>query len=232
MGEFRLFGLSHGIVLFVLIAGAVWIFRTRRFEMVRIQRYGIFVGLLLHLIIFNGYHVINDSYELARYLPFHLCSLSAVMTILTLWFDRPFLRQLTIYWAPIAAFIAILLPDIGASDNFPTFRFIEFFTSHTLICWGTAWLLANRQFLWTLKSVAIAYGSLVAMLPVIALVNRAFQGNYLYMMQKPNGGQMDFLGAHHFGPLVLLVLGVFGLEMLIFRYLQQYIKPRTSKGVH
>jgi hypothetical integral membrane protein (TIGR02206 family) len=220
--EFHLFGLSHRIVLCLLILGAAGILWTRSFRLAQIQRYGIGAGLLMHVVIFNGYHVINGSYELARYLPFHLCSLSAVMTILTLWLDRPWLRQLTIYWAPIAALMAILLPDIGANENFPTFRFIEFFASHLLICWGAAWLLANRQFEWTLKTVAIAYGALVATLPVIALINRAVQGNYLYMMQKPAGGQMDFLGTHHFGPLVLLVLLVFWLEMVLFGLVQRW----------
>jgi hypothetical integral membrane protein (TIGR02206 family) len=222
MGEFHLFGLSHWIVLGLLMLGSAWIWWTRSWQLAQIQRYGICGGLLLHLVIFNGYHIMNGSYELARYLPFHLCSLSTVMTILTLWFDHPFLRQLTIYWAPIAALMAILLPDIGTNENFPTFRFIEFFASHMLICWGAAWLLTNRQFQWTWQTVAIAYSTLAATLPVIALINRAVQGNYLYMMQKPIGGQMDFLGTNHFGPLVLLVLLVFCLEMVLFGFVQRW----------
>jgi hypothetical integral membrane protein (TIGR02206 family) len=222
MGEFHVFGLSHRIILCLLILGSAWIWWTRSLQLVQIQRYGICGALLLHLVIFNGYHIMNGSYDLARYLPFHLCSLSAVMTILTLWFDRPWLRQLTIYWAPIAAFMAILLPDIGANENFPTFRFIEFFTSHVLICWGAAWLLANRQFQWTLQTVAIAYSTLAATLPVIMLINHAVKGNYLYIMQKPNGGQMDFLGTNHFGPLVFLVLLVFCFEMVLFGFVQRW----------
>jgi hypothetical integral membrane protein (TIGR02206 family) len=221
VGEFHRFGLSHGIVLGLLVFGSASIMWTRSLKFAQIQRYGIGGALLLHIVMFNGYHLIHGSYNLAQHLPFHLCSLSAIMTLLTLWFDRPLLRQLTIYWAPIAAFVAILLPDIGTNENFPTFRFIEFFTSHLLICWGAAWLLANRPFQWTLKTVAIAYASLVATLPIIALINRAVKGNYLYMMQKPNGGQMDFLGANHFGPLVLLVLLVFCLEMVLFGFVQR-----------
>lgn len=227
MGEFYRFGLSHGMVLGLLGLGAAWIVGTRSVKLAKIQRYAIAGGLLLHLIMFNGYHVIHRSYELHNHLPLHLCSLSAVMMMVTLWFDRPLLRQLTIYWAPIAALMAILLPDIGTSDNFPAFRFIEFFTSHVLICWGAVWLLVNRQFQWTLKTVAIAYGALVALLPAIGLVNRAVQGNYLYMMRKPVGGQMDFLGSSHFGPLVALVLLVFWVEMVLFGLVQRWVKARS-----
>ncbi|NJM48760.1 MAG: TIGR02206 family membrane protein [Alkalinema sp. RU_4_3] len=228
MGDFQRFGLSHGIVLLLLLWGSAWILRTRRASLAQIQRYSIGGGLILQILIFHSYYLIRGEYDLARYLPFHLCALSAVMMAMALLIDRPWLRQITIYWAPFAALIAILLPDIGASDNFPSFRFLEFFVSHALICWGAVWLLANHRFKWTIKTALFAYGSLFATLPPIALVNRLFSANYLYMLRKPNGGQMDFLGPepYHFGYLLLLVMLVFWVEMLVFRLVQQRFKPR------
>jgi hypothetical integral membrane protein (TIGR02206 family) len=222
MGNFQRFGLSHGIVLLLLLLGSAWILRTRKPQIAQAQRYGICGGLILQILIFHSYYLLRAEYDLARYLPFHLCALSAVMMALTLLIDRPWLRQITIYWAPFAALIAILLPDIGNSDNFPSFRFLEFFVSHLLICWGAVWLLANHRFRWTIKTVAIAYAALAVTQLPIALVNRLFAANYMYMLHKPNGGQMDFLGPepYHFGFLVLLVLLVFILEMLVFRLMQ------------
>jgi hypothetical integral membrane protein (TIGR02206 family) len=228
MGNFQRFGLSHGIVLLLLLLGSAWILQTRKPQIAEAQRYGIGYGLILQILIFHSYYLLRSQYDLARYLPFHLCALSAVMMALALLMNRPWLRQITIYWAPFAALIAIMLPDIGNSDNFPSFRFLEFFMSHLLICWGAVWLLANHQFNWTIKTVAIAFTALLATLLPIALANRLFAANYMYMLHKPNGGQMDFLGPepHHFGFLVLLVLLVFGLEMLVFRLVQYRFKPR------
>jgi hypothetical integral membrane protein (TIGR02206 family) len=232
LGTFKLFGISHLVVLGIMFLGAGWISMTQSPTLARRQRQGIAAGLGLQILLFHAYHLISGRYDLARYLPFHLCSLSAVMVLLSLVINRPVLANITIYWAPIAALITVVLPDVGPQENFPTFRFLEFFSSHVLIVWGCVWMLTRLPLQLTWRSMAVAYGTLFAGLPAVWLINRLTQGNYMYMHQKPPGGQMDFLGPapSHFVGLIALVLGVFILEMWGFKWLQHKLMAQQAHG--
>lgn len=223
---FVLFWGSHLLVISLLLVLFSWIWLSKSPNVINFQRLLVGVGLFTHMVIFHSYYLAINQYNIAGFLPFHLCSLSAILVAVALLTQNKKLSTIAIYWAPVAALLAIILPDIGSDQNLLSFRFLEFFTSHILILVGSFWLLFNQEIKLTLRTCLMSYGILVSTLPLIYLINRLTKGNYMYMINKPSGGQMNFLPTepYHFLGLMILVLLVFLGELVVFGWV------RKSKG--
>jgi hypothetical integral membrane protein (TIGR02206 family) len=222
-GDFKIFGISHLTVLGLLLVVGLLIWFWLNNTSPRIQKnfkWVLIFGLILQLIAFNGWHLYFGSFDTARFLPFHLCTISVYLIIFALITNNNFISKLVLFWSPVSAFIAIALPDMSANENFPSFRFIEFFGSHLLIIWSCVYILRIVKPTVILKDCMISFGCLIATLPFIYCLNLFLKSNYMYLVSRPAGGQMNFLASEpwHVLGLIAIFAVVFFIEYLIYRF--------------
>ena len=145
-------------------------------------------GLVTHIIIFHSYYLLIGQYDLTGLLPFHLCSLSTILVAISLLTQNKKLSTIAVYWAPVAALLAIILPDMASNQSLFSFRFLEFFVSHILIVAGSFWLLYKQNLKFTWQTSLKSYLILVGTLPPIYLINRWVDGISSCGILRGDGG--------------------------------------------
>jgi hypothetical integral membrane protein (TIGR02206 family) len=221
-GDFKVFGFTHLIVLMLLFIGSIviWLGLPARSHWLKSKvRFALVFGLIAQLVAFNSWHLYFGTFDASRFLPFHLCTISVYLIIYTLLFKNNFVNKLVLFWSPVSAFVAIALPDMSASENFPSFRFIEFFGSHLLIIWSGVYILKIVKPKVTLRDCVVSFACLIGVLPLVYGINLVLNANYMYLASRPAGGQMNFLPSEpwHILGLVAIFAVVFGLEFLVYR---------------
>lgn len=221
--NFRVFCTSHLVILVALVLGVllIWFILPRlSLNIQKLTKRLLLFGLSLQFVIFNIWHLYFGTYDITRFLPLHLCTISVILLIFTLIFDNKFVNKLVLFWSPVSAFLAIALPDMNASENFPSFRFLEFFSSHVLIIWSVIFIFRVQKTVVIFKDFIISVATLMVTLPFVYWLNISIGSNYMYLNHKPNGGQMHFLPSepwHVLGAMILVIL-VFFLEYLVYRF--------------
>jgi hypothetical integral membrane protein (TIGR02206 family) len=221
-GVFTIFGSTHLAVLGLLftVSCLIWFWlkkQSLRFKLV--SKYLLVAGLILQLIAFNWWHLYFQDFDVARFLPFHLCTISVYLIIFGLFTDNNFINKLVLFWSPMSAFVAIVLPDMGANENFPSFRFLEFFGSHLLIIWACVYILRIVKPKIVFSDYLLSFGCLIATLPLVTGINYLLKSNYMYLTSRPAGGQMNFLPSEpwHVLGLIAIFAVVFFTECLVYR---------------
>jgi uncharacterized membrane protein YwaF len=82
---------------------------------------------------FIAYHVVvlaQGRYELDSDLPLHLTDAVTVVAAVALWTRRPLAFELTWFWGLTASLQAVLTPDLGTDDRFPSFLYWHYFVTH------------------------------------------------------------------------------------------------------
>ena len=222
--NFTLFGVSHLIILVILLLGSfftVLVLPKLSTTIQQIFQKFLIVGCIAQILTFNLWHIVHNSFDIARLLPFHLCSFSVYLIPVALLFRRDWLLKLIIFWSPISALIAIILPDMSRSDGFGSFRFLEFFWSHILIVWASLFIISTLKPKIKYRDLWISCAILVVSLIPVSLINWLSGGNYMYLVSRPSGGQMNFLPSepYHIIGLMILVNLVFHLEFAIAKLL-------------
>jgi hypothetical integral membrane protein (TIGR02206 family) len=237
--QFSLFSPLHLCVLMILTLGFVGIYFLKSNK---ILVYFLAFVPLLQILIFHFKHIYFKTYETGRFLPFHLCTITAILCpIALLWNDKrvEFFKYLAIFWGFVPALLAILFPDMGLNDGLTSFRFWEFFGSHTMIAWSAFYIALNSDFhfsllkLKTWKKIFTSFVLLLLLAFGIAYpINRFLGANYMYLMGRANVG-MDFLptGFYYLPALLGLSLMVFILEAMLFWILNYLKKTKDQKNV-
>jgi hypothetical integral membrane protein (TIGR02206 family) len=221
-GDFGLFWFTHLVVLGLLfvVGLLIWFWLGR--QSLTLQKYFkwlLVAGLILQLIAFNGWHLYFGTFDPAMFLPFHLCTISVYLIIYALVSRNNFANKLVLFWSPVSAFVAIALPDMSAQENFPSFRFIEFFGSHLLIIWACVYILRVVKPNIIFKDCWVSFACLIGTLPFVTVINHILKSNYMYLASRPAGGQMNFLPSEpwHVLGLIAIFAVVFGLEFWVYR---------------
>lgn len=220
--DFKIFGISHLLVLLALflVSLIIWFWFPKSSS--RFQKYFKFAligGLILQLLAFNTWHLWHQTFDITRFLPFHLCTISVYLIIYTLIFNNNFTNKLVLFWSPVSAFVAITLPDMSATENFPSFRFLEFFGSHLLIIWSCVYILRVVKPKIVFKDCLISFACLIGALPFVCGINYALKSNYMYLTSRPAGGQMNFLPSEpwHVLGLIAIFAVVFFVQFLFYK---------------
>lgn len=216
--DFNPFNIAHIVVLIILLIGIIGVYTLPKNKKYRLHiRYTLAILLILQIITFNSYHLINNSFDIQRFLPFHLCSISAYLVSFALLSKNNLIKAITYFWAPVAAFMAIVFPAMGTNDNFPSFRFIEFFWSHLLIVIGVFFIIHVDKPTIKWKHMWISYGILAVYSLIVYGINLALDANYLYLI-KPQF-PMTYFGEtpYHIIGMALLILGIFTVQKLILK---------------
>jgi hypothetical integral membrane protein (TIGR02206 family) len=219
--EYIQFGTDHlitlafifGTSILSLYLGLKYKQKTRIFQIIYA------FSLITVVFAFNIYHIYNNTFDFSRHLPFHLCTISAYLAIILGLFPNRRLFWLLYFWGFIAAFITLLLPDMGREEGLGSFRFFEMMASHglILIIISLFYGIYNQtlKFKYYLATMCILIGFT---LTVGLLVNPLVNGNYLYLAEKPSGGQMNFLpngNPAHALSLSALVIGILSIQYII-----------------
>ncbi|MBC7471801.1 MAG: TIGR02206 family membrane protein [candidate division SR1 bacterium] len=219
---FTLFGTSHLLIILFLIIGVTKIYFTRNWNHTynQIVRIAIISTLIFQAILFNGWHIYHGTYLIGSYLPFHLCSISLYLVVISLITKNPKITALTYYIAFISALLAVVSPDVRPDQNFPSFRFIEFFLSHTFIVLGVAYMIVVDKIKISYRSLWVSFGILFIYMLVVFPINKITGGNYLFLNQKPGTGGLFTLfppEPYHILALIPATILIFHIEYLLYK---------------
>jgi len=147
-------------------------------------------------------------------LPLHLCDLATICVVVTLLYPVPVMGELSYCWAIGGSIPAVLTPDIAA--RFPAPAYIVFFAMHGGVIVSVFYLVATRIVTITWNSLRRVWLITHLYAGLIALFNRTFEANYLFLCWKPSQFSLiDYMGAW---PYYLVWLEVWFLVSLILSY--------------
>ncbi|WP_147534604.1 TIGR02206 family membrane protein [Bacillus marasmi] len=218
--EFELFSISHFVIIALLFLGGflLYVFRNNFRKEFRIGEIFIAVSLILIESIYHYWMYINGSWNISHALPLELCSISLMLTVLLLLTGKRIVYEILIFTALLGASQAIFTPIVNY--DFPHFRFFHFFYTHLMTIWVALYFTWVKGYSPTIWSVLKLFIFLNVLLPIILIINKQVNGNYLFLSKKPKGPSlMDVLGPYPWYILSLegLLIGLSLIVWLIFR---------------
>ncbi len=225
-GRFEPFALSHISMLLLLFALLLILFilRNRLNRGKQVIRY-ILIGFLLvselSLYIWYNYTGVWDPIDS---LPFQLCTLSLLLSIIMLFTRSYRLFEVTFFLGVGGAFQAMLTPEL--SYDYPHYRYFHFFLAHIAIIVASFYMILYEEFRPTLASVWRALITLNILALFVFFVNKITGGNYMFLARKPNNPSLiDYLGPY---PWYLLSLEFVTLGVFLLLYLPFSLLPEKS----
>jgi hypothetical integral membrane protein (TIGR02206 family) len=219
--DFEMFSVSHFVIIALLILGSFFIFIVRdKLEDGKWRRAEVAVGISL-IIIEVSYHlwmVVNDMWDVSHGIPLELCSISLILSVLLLLTRNKVIYEILLFTALLGASQAIFTPLLNF--DFPHFRFFHFFYTHVMMIWVVfyfTWVHGYRPTIWSVVKLFIF---LNVLLPIIMLINKAVNGNYMFLSHKPNSASLlNLLGPYPWYILSMefLLITLSLIVWLIFR---------------
>lgn len=218
LGEFELFSPTHIAVLLILALLNVlivwWQRRVERPSVRRGFRYALAAFLILQEVSYNLWHLSVGTWSVGSTLPLHLCGAALLLCAVMLVSDSYALYEITYFWGFGGAIQALLTPD--STYGFPHYRFFQVFLSHGAIVTASVYMTFVVGYRPTLRSIWKTFLITNAYTGVIALLNWAVGGNYLFICHKPETPSLlDVLGPW---PWYLISLEVVGVAFFFLFY--------------
>jgi hypothetical integral membrane protein (TIGR02206 family) len=220
--SFILFSFTHYITLLAIFIVIVLIYVFRR--IFRKERINLVTRIALATILIASEISLHiwlwkiDVWTIQYSLPFHLSSISLILSSLLLLTKSYRLFEFTYFAGVGSAIQAMITPDISAY-TFPHFRYVHFFISHGGIVVANLFMVFVEKYRPTLSSLWKAFLFLNIYTLFIFIINYFVEGNYMYISEKPvNPSILDYLGPwpNYIFPLEIIVLITFLL--LYFPY--------------
>ena len=137
----------------------------------------------------------QGSYELDFDLPLHLTDAVTVVSAVALWTWRPLPFELAWFWGLTASALAILTPDLGADDRFPSFFYWHYFVTHGGVVVAAMFLGVGVGLTARPGAVQRVLVLTAAWAALAALGNALTGGNYMFLREKPDAATLlDYLG--------------------------------------
>ena len=193
-----MFSVSHlsGIFFLFIIAHLLFVNRNR---LKLLQLRSIEISIAISLIIAEAaytYWLLKTGYwHTSDSIPIELCSLSLFLTIFLLITAKKWIYELLLFTALLGASQALFSPVLYF--DFPHFRFIHFFYTHLMMIWVALYFTWVKGYTPTIWSIFKVFVFLNAILPLVLVVNRLVDGNYMFLSHKPSSPSLlDYLGPH------------------------------------
>ncbi|WP_413301155.1 TIGR02206 family membrane protein [Bacillus sp. 1P10SD] len=232
--DFDMFTTSHFIVLAILIIGSVCMFLFRdslKNKKMRQAEIVLAISLIIMEATYHFWMIINGNWNVTHSIPLELCSISLMLTIVLLLTRKKIIYEILLFTALLGASQALLTPLLNY--DFPHFRFFHFFYTHLMIIWVPlyfTWVLGYRPTIW---SVVKLFVFLNVLMPIIMLINKLVDGNYMFLSHKPDSASLlDALGPYPWYILSLegLLISLSLIVWLIFR--KKAVKqPEVSRNL-
>lgn len=144
---------------------------------------GLFVFIIIHLLVWQGYYLYSGTWTAGESLPLHLCGISRILGAVLLVRFNQYLFEFLLLLGLGGALQAFLTPEIPVHYNQLTH--IDYYVTHGLIIFFGLYLFhvkgkRPRKMAWL---NAFLLGLLVWL--IIAIVNHFTDGNYMYLCTKP-----------------------------------------------
>lgn len=213
---FTLFSAQHLLPLAILAWLIVLLYRSRfalrrREDWRKIITYGLGMLLILFEAVLYIWYFTFDRFSLSQSLPFQLCSLSYILTILMLFFPAYRLYEF-LYFAGIGGAMQALLTPTAILSGFPHFTYFYFFLGHGAIVWVALYMTWVHGYRPTWRSIGRVLLALNGLLAVITPLNYVTGGNYFFVAYKPfEGTLLDLLG-----PWPWYLLSLEGVAIILF----------------
>jgi hypothetical integral membrane protein (TIGR02206 family) len=229
LAALQLFGSAHlwalaliPIVSFILV---VAVRSMRNATVTRGVAFALAALLVLNTAVTYGARLTSGRFDLATWLPMHLCDWATVAAILALFFHGQLPYELAYFWSLGGTLQALLTPDIV--DDFPSIWFLVFFFGHGMVLVSVIFLtLAVGMRPWP-QSLWRAFVWSNVYLLCAALVNYLFDANYGYLREKPQRGSLlDYLGPW---PIYIAGLEIVAVFMFLVLYAPFFIADVLSK---
>jgi hypothetical integral membrane protein (TIGR02206 family) len=228
---FTPYGLSHLVVVVVLVGGSVALVALGRISRgsPRAERNGriLAVAILALLVPLQATSVARSDAVVEQGLPLQLCDLAGLMAAYALWTRRPWAAAVMYYWGLSLTTQAVLTPDLSA--GFPDLVFLQFWGLHLLIVWTAAFLTWGLGIVpdWRGYRVTVAV-SLGWMTTVIA-INAVFDSNYGYLNEKPGAASaLDLLGPWPWYVVAEIAIALVVWALMTWPWTRKGRRPATS----
>jgi hypothetical integral membrane protein (TIGR02206 family) len=228
--SFILFSKTHWMTLFLLVGSLFLLFLYRRGlrkqPINNIVRIGLAAILVISEISLHAWLWRIGKWTLQYSLPFHLSSISILLSAVLLLTKSYRLFEFTYFAGVGSALQAMLTPDIS-SYTFPHFRYVHFFISHGGIVVANLFIVLVEKYRPTVKSIWKAFLYLNLYTFFVFLLNYLIAGNYMYISEKPvNPSMLDYLGPW---PFYLIPLEVIAITTFILLYLPFWFFDKREK---
>jgi hypothetical integral membrane protein (TIGR02206 family) len=223
--DFAMFSVSHFIIIALLFIGSTVIYlNIEKLGDRKWRKAEVAIGISL-IIIEVSYHFwmyVNNMWNVSHAIPLELCSISLILSVLLLLTRKKIIYEILLFTALLGASQAIFTPFLNF--DFPHFRFFHFFYTHLMTIWVVfyfTWVIGYRPTIW---SVIKLFVFLNVLLPVIMLINKAVDGNYMFLSHKPKSPSLlNILGPYpwYIVSMEFLLITLSLIVWLIFRNKRQ-----------
>lgn len=219
--DFEMFSVSHFVMIALLFLVSIFIFIKRdklKDEKWRKAEIGIGISLLVIEVSYHIWMLVNNMWDVSHAIPLELCSVSLVLSVILLLTRKKTIYEILLFTALLGASQAIFTPLLNF--DFPHFRFFHFFYTHLMEIWVVfyfTWVVGYRPTIWSVIKLFIF---LNVIMPIIMLINKIVDGNYMFLSHKPKSPSLlDLLGPYPWYILSLefLLITLSLIVWLIFR---------------
>lgn len=187
--------------------------------------------LILHSIYLFGYLFYIGQFSLVNNLPFHLCSISSYLIILTILTKNSILTKVTFFLTLTGTILALIMPNLTSNDGFGSFGYTEFFVSHSFIIFGFCYLWSSGQFRLKYRDLWQAYGIMaVYAFFIFTVVNPIFDSNYIYLKEIPQNRSSITFGPPpwHILNMAWILLLVMHFQFWIYKKFYRNIENKSK----
>ncbi len=208
--------------LLIFLGVLLFLFRVRLSKRKSVIRNTLAIILLMSELSLYIWYVYTGVWDPVDSLPFQLCSISLILSIIMLLTRSYFLFEITYFLGIGGALQAMLTPELAY--DFPHYRYFHFFLAHIAIILASLYMIWYENDRPTLKSIWKAFAALNVIALIVLFVNKVTGGNYMFLARKPiNPSLIDFLGPY---PWYILSLEIVALIMFFILYLP-FLKGRS-----
>jgi hypothetical integral membrane protein (TIGR02206 family) len=228
---FRLFSLSHLIVLSVLVLvnlSIIYLRPNASPQARRAFRYSLATLLILNEMAWHLWIWTTGNWTVQTMLPLHLCSLFVFISAIMLITKSYTLYEFAYFLGIGGATQALLTPSLGIY-GFPHFRFFQIFIAHGSIVTAAIYMTVIEQYrpYWTSLLHAVVGANLYMLL--VGLVNALIGSNYMFIAHKPDTPSLlDVLGPW---PWYILSAEAVGLAVGLLLYLPFALRDWKAQPV-
>ena len=208
------------IICLVLLLGK----RSNQSQRIQIANYLGYM-MIFRAIFIQFYLIYLDKWNIQSSLPLQMCSISAILAGVVIFWKNQWLYEFLFYWGIPGAFHSLLTPEFTVGTE--GFLFVEYFISHGGIILNALFItlyldMKPRKGSWW----KIALWSHIP-LGIVGFLNWILDANYMYLCEKPMVNNPFIIGEW---PWYILILEVVGLFHFLIVYLPFGLKYKKIKG--
>ena len=207
--RFESFGVEHGVLLVLFLAGAVLLVllgRRHRSRSSSLLTRRVLAIVVVCAAVPNQLYVLwPANFGASSSVPFELCDLAWMTAVWALWTRAPLPTALTYYWGLTLTVQGIVTPSLG--HVFPAPEYFVFWAKHLLVVWSALYLTLGLGLGPTWREYRLAVAATVVWAAVVYAFDEAFDANYGYLAHKPESASLlDAFGPWPFYLLVSLAI--------------------------